>query len=185
MSEPDRLDSLPAIEAALWQELQRATHDRHHEWRAPVLASVAADGSADARSVVLREVLPAQRRLVFYTDDRSPKLAQLRLEPRATLVCWSRRLGWQLRLRAHCRPLDDAQALAARWQRVADSPGAADYLALRAPGADLSGDAGAGTEPHFAVVEAEVVAIDWLELHRAGHRRAAFDGVSNGRWLQP
>jgi hypothetical protein len=184
MSEPVRLVSLPSIEAAIWQELQRATHDRHHEWRVPVLASVAADGSADARSVVLREVLPAQRRLVFYTDDRSPKLAQLRLEPRATLVCWSRRLGWQLRLRVHCRPVADEAELAARWQRVVDSPAAADYLAQRAPGTELAGDTGADSRPHFAVVEAEVVATDWLELHRAGHRRAAVDAAGS-RWLQP
>jgi len=181
---PDRLDSLTAIEAAIWQELQRATHDRHHEWRAPVLASVAADGSADARSVVVREALPEQRLLVFYTDDRSPKLAQLRHEPRATLACWSRRLGWQLRLRTHCRPVADAAVLAARWQRVADSPGAADYLSRLAPGADLAGNADHGDRPHFAVVEAEVVAIDWLELHRAGHRRAVFD-ATGARWLQP
>ena len=184
MSEPDRLTTLPSIETAIWQELQRATHDRHHEWRAPVLASVATDGSADARSVVLREVLPEQRRVVFYTDDRSPKLAQLRHAPRATLVCWSRRLGWQVRLRAHCRPVSDEAALAARWQRVADSPAAADYMAQRAPGTDLTAAAGAGEQPHFAVVEVEVLAIDWLELHRAGHRRAAFD-AAGARWLQP
>lgn len=185
MSVPERLASLPAIEAAIWQELQRATHDRHHEWRAPVLASVAADGSADARSVVLREVLPVQRRLVFYTDARSPKLAQLQHEPRAALVCWSRRLGWQLRLRAHCRPLDEPAALAARWQRVADSPGAADYLAPRAPGSELTDQTEGDDQPHFAVVEAEVLSIDWLELHRAGHRRAAFGAAGGGRWLQP
>lgn len=184
MSEPDRLASLAAIEAAIWQELQRATHDRHHEWRAPVLATVAADGSADARSVVLREVLPEPRRLVFYTDDRSPKLAQLKHEPRATLVCWSRRLGWQLRLRVQCRPLADESALAARWQRMAYSPAAADYLARLAPGADLAGEAGTGDRAHFAVIEANVVAVDWLELHRAGHRRAALD-AAGARWLQP
>lgn len=184
MSEPERLASLPSIEATIWQELQRATHDRHHEWRAPVLATVAVDGSADARTVVLREVLPESHRLFFYTDDRSPKLAQLQHEPRATLVCWSRRLGWQLRLRVDCRPLADESALAARWQRVADSPAAADYLARLAPGAELAGEAGAGDRPHFAVIEAHVVGIDWLELHRTGHRRAAFD-TTGARWLQP
>jgi hypothetical protein len=37
---------------------------------------------------------------------------------------------------------------------------------------------------HFSVIVAQVLAIDWLELHPEGHRRALFSGVS-GQWLQP
>ena len=34
-----------------------------------------------------------------------------------------------------------------------------------------------GERAHFALVEAAVEAIDWLELHAQGHRRAAFDAA--------
>ncbi|NBO03475.1 MAG: hypothetical protein EBV16_04705 [Betaproteobacteria bacterium] len=44
------------IEARIWQELQRATRDRHHEWRTPVLASLGPEQQVDARTVVLRRV---------------------------------------------------------------------------------------------------------------------------------
>lgn len=180
-----RLGSLTSIEAAIWQELLSATDDRHHEWRTPVLASMALDGGADARSVVLREVHASARQLVFYSDERAAKIGQLRQEPRATLVCWSRRLGWQLRLRTICRQVTDDLMSSKRWKHVLAGTGAIDYLASQAPGTALdSGAAITGELPHFAVIEADVVGIDWLELHRAGHRRAAFN-AAGGRWLQP
>jgi hypothetical protein len=37
---------------------------------------------------------------------------------------------------------------------------------------------------HFAVVAAEVNAIDWLELDARGHRRAVFDD-GPARWVAP
>jgi len=36
----------------------------------------------------------------------------------------------------------------------------------------------------FAVIQAQVLAIDWLELHPEGHRRAVFDEAGS-RWLVP
>ena len=39
-------------------------------------------------------------RLLFYTDARSPKVAQIAACPRAALMVWSPRLGWQVRMRA-------------------------------------------------------------------------------------
>ena len=36
----------------------------------------------------------------------------------------------------------------------------------------------------FAVVQARVQTIDWMELHADGHRRAIFD-ARGARWVQP
>jgi pyridoxamine 5'-phosphate oxidase len=41
-----------------------------------------------------------------------------------------------------------------------------------------------GERAHFALVEASVEEVDWLELHAQGHRRAAFD-ATGAHWLQP
>ena len=37
---------------------------------------------------------------------------------------------------------------------------------------------------YFGVIETQMESIDWLELHRDGHRRALFKGETS-RWLQP
>ena len=182
-----RLQTLPAIEAALWRELGAATRERGHEWRVAVLATVEA-GAAEARCVVLREVEAERRRVVFYSDARSPKVRQAENTPGATLVLWSRSLSWQLRLRVQLEVLTSGLTVSSRWARLKMTPGAQDYLSPLPPGHALGSEAAPlperGTREHFAVVIAQIESIDWLELHAEGHRRAAFD-ATGARWLVP
>lgn len=186
MSTAERLAELAAVEAAVWQELARAATDRTHEWRTPVLATV--DGNLpDARTVVLREVDAGARQLVLYSDARAAKIGQLAAQPRAVLLAWSPRLRWQLRLRIEVEVHTGGLAVASRWARLKLAPSAADYLSALAPGAPLQAPGSlppAEARAHFALLQAAVRSIDWLELHPDGHRRAAFD-ADGARWLQP
>ncbi|OYU65235.1 MAG: pyridoxamine 5'-phosphate oxidase [Burkholderiales bacterium PBB5] len=179
---------MPEIGRAVWQELARAAHDKHHEWRTPVLATADADGLPEARTVVLREVQPAHRQLLMYSDARAAKVAQLRARPQAALVMWSRALGWQLRLRLQVAVHDDGLAVTSRWATLRASPAARDYLSPLPPGAPVGDEPPSPTgaeRGHFALLEAQVLAIDWLELHRSGHRRAVFVGEAPGVWINP
>lgn len=184
---PTRLTSLPAIEAAVWDELARCATDMAHPWRTPVLATVHGD-AADARTVVLREVDPRHRQLLIYTDERAGKVAQLLHHPLGTLVMWSPALGWQLRCRVSLSLEMSGLAASSRWARIKLSPGAQDYLSPLPPGAPLDDAVPPSREPvardYFAVIDATVESLDWLELHPDGHRRAAF-GHRGARWLQP
>ncbi len=103
------------IRPQIWKELGRASQDRHHEWRTPVLASVDPDQSAAAG------------------DYLSP------LPPGAVL------------------PTGTGMAVAA--------------------------NAPAPTH-NFAVLRAQVLQMDWLELSRDGHRRAQL-GANTWEWLTP
>ena len=186
MSAPARLSTLTEIDAAVWRELARAPVDRHHEWRTPVLAT--ADGSgADARTVVLRETDADARELRLFTDARSGKVGQLQRHPQGTLVMWSKRLGWQLRLRVQLQVQTDGLAVASRWARLRQSPAAQDYLSPLSPGTPLDDTVLPRSAPernHFALVTASIQSVDWLELHAEGHRRAVFD-AAGGQWLTP
>lgn len=187
-----RLASLPEIEAAIWRELAAAPRDKQHPWRMPVLAST--DGEVgDARLVVMREVRPNERRFLIYTDQRSGKVAQLSGHPVGTLVMWSASLNWQLRCRVRVSFETSGLDVSSRWARIKLSPGAQDYLSPLPPGAELDDPAGTSPVPtgeergalsYFAVMDTQVLSIDWLELHPDGQRRALFDG-DGGRWLQP
>ena len=182
----ERLDSLAAVEAAVWQELARCVADKAHPWRTPVLATVDGD-AADARTVVLREVDARARQLLVYTDERSGKVRQLLHHPHGTLVMWSPALGWQLRCRVRLSLEMSGLAASSRWARIRLSPAAQDYLSPLPPGTPLQGSAAAPaalTRDYFAVVDAMVESLDWLELHADGHRRAIFDG-QGPRWVQP
>ena len=180
-----RLETLDAIEAALWRELQAAPRDKQHPWRVPVLATT--DGEiGDARTVILREVDQAQAALLMYTDARAGKVVQIAAHPRGTLVMWSPALGWQLRMRVHLQAVTDGLELSSRWARLELSPAANDYLSPQAPGDALDSALSArGERAYFALVEAHVLSIDWLELHAQGHRRARFSNGTTPCWLQP
>ena len=192
------LTTLEAVQAEVWRQLLRATNDKHHAWRSVVLATATADG-ADARTVILREVDADARLLRIFTDQRAAKVAQLMSHPVGTVVMWSPALGWQLRCRVRLTVQSQGLAATSRWALVKLSPAAQDYLSPLPPGAALAGAELAGDspgapsadaapvpapQPHFAIIEAQVLAIDWLELKRSGHRRALFDDAG-ARWVQP
>lgn len=194
----DRLTALDRIHDACWHELTQAARTRGHGWRTLALATVAPPDRAgeapvaDVRTVVLREVAADERLLVFYTDSRSPKVAQLRAQPLTTLMVWCPRLGWQLRLRARLAVDTGGLGVSSRWARLKMHPAAQDYLSPLPPGAALDTPAHQAppapdrdSREHFAVVFATVERIDWLELHAEGHRRAVFDGRGAGRWVTP
>jgi hypothetical protein len=179
------IESLHLLHRACWEELERAAQEREHGWRTMTPATVES-GRAEARSVTLRETDPAGHRLVFYTDDRSPKLRQIEAHPEGTLLAWCPQLSWQIRLRVALSRETDPHLTMARWARLRLSPSAQDYLSSLAPGEPLSEMASEerGSREHFAMVNAQVQSLDWLELHPDGHRRAVFD-TAGGRWVQP
>ena len=183
----ERLTTLPEIEAEVWRQLAQAVGDKGHAWRTPVLATVNGD-TAEARTVILREVDAKGRRLLTYTDERAGKARQILHNPRGTLAMWSPALGWQLRCRVFLDVEMSGLSVASRWARINLSPAAQDYLSLQPPGAPLVAQDAAPPNTtqrtHFAVIVARVVALDWLELHPLGHRRAVFDDEGS-RWVQP
>ena len=182
--ENTRLARLDEIQAAVWAELAAAPHDKAHPWRVGVLATVA-DDTADARSVVLRDLDPPGRSLLIYADSCSPKAAQMAAHPRGTLVLWSPTLGWQLRLRVALSMQTSGLEVSSRWARMKMNPGAQDYLSPLPPGTRVEHPhPERGSRGHFGVISAAINSIDWLELHADGHRRAHFD-ADGAHWVAP
>ena len=182
------LETSQDIRQQIWKELGRASVDRHHAWQTPLLATLGCDGSPNARTVVLRKVDTNQQTLCFYTDARSAKVSELTKEPKAVLAFWSGRLNWQLRVKVEISVATDGPEIQALWQRIQQSASAADYLATEAPGTErttgfstaqnLSGD------HHFALLNAQVLQMDWLELGHGAHRRARLS-ADTWHWLIP
>lgn len=189
------LRSPDEIRQQIWKELVRATRDRHHAWRTPVLATAMSGGLVNARTVVLRKasMAGAGGTLEIYSDGRSGKVSDLIAQPNACLVFWSPRLSWQLRVRVDISVQTDGPYVQALWQSVRQTRAAGDYMGLMAPGmllppdqhaedfADVDDDTQQG---HFAVLTAKVVEIDWLELGQTSHRRARVRD-NQWQWLMP
>jgi hypothetical protein len=189
--------TLNQIHSACWQQLAAAASDKAHPWRLMALATVGGGAeapSAELRTVVLREVDAPARQLLFFTDARSPKVAQMQARPDASLLLWSAALGWQLRLRVSLAVATSGLMVSSRWARLKLSPAAQDYLSPLPPGTPLQQPEAPTRHPlepvratreHFAVVTATVQQTDWLALAPGGQRRAGFDADGQGRWLTP
>lgn len=155
-----------------------------HAFRWPVVSTISADGTPEVRIVVLRRFDEPTRTLVFHTDVRSAKVAELRVNPRCGFLFHDPDDRLQLRLRtvATLHHADDF----ARTEFAAQSAfNRATYSAATPPGAVLSADAPFDYPPkppaddavafaNFVAVACEVQSADALELHPSGHRRAAF-----------
>lgn len=189
------LETPEQIREQIWKQLVRAAEDRHHAWRTPVLATVDATGMPNARTVVLRKVhqIGVMGTIDLYTDRRSPKVSELVAQPNACLVFWSARLRWQLRVRIIVSVQTDGLPVSSLWQSVRQTRAAVDYMRAKPPGASLPHACGALAQqtPHddsqaayFAVLNAQVTEIDWLELGREQHRRAKIVG-DTWQWLVP
>lgn len=177
------------IRHQIWKELGRATQDRHHAWRTPVLATVCESNQVNARTVVLRSADQMNDALQIFTDARSPKVVEIAQMSNAIFVFWSSRLSWQLRVRVDMTALTSGQTVNALWERVKHSASAGDYLSPLAPGSLQNPDYSESVKtnqkvPHFSVLTARVIEIDWLELASTGHRRARITS-DTWEWLTP
>ncbi len=167
-----------------WARWIRATRDRRHGFRHPVIATWCARRGARARSVVLRSADPASDLLLFHTDLRSAKVAELRADPRASWCFYDPRPRLQLRAetRATLHVGDDVARAA--WERQGGASRAV-YAAEPAPGGPLPRNAPAPRGDGFAnfvVVTCRLEALDWLLLGSPAHRRLCFRRRDSGDW---
>lgn len=191
------LDGVKALTAAM---LQQALENPSSPLRKPALATVSASGAPAVRTVILRAADLAARRLGFFTDARSRKVADIEAEPRVELHFYDPACDIQFRLagRAEVRIGDETA-----WETAAP-PSRRAYLVMAPPGtashepvSGLPADV-AGIIPslermeeglvNFAYIEFTLAEADIVVLSRAGNRRARIRYLADGEhaeWLVP
>lgn len=168
---PDELEKVPQ---EIWQYL--AAGDGH--WRTPVIASAAPGGGADARTVVVRSVDREAREMVFFTDRRSRKLAQLQADPAVCLVVYDDERHLQARLYGRALRERVPGALDAWWEHLSDTQRAHYRVDVVANG--LGGDNEKGRE-NFAAFRIVVDRFHCLWIHDQGNDAAFFEW-QHGEW---
>lgn len=154
--------------------------------------------------MVLRGFDCGRRVLVFHTDHRSGKVADLSADDRAAVVCYDQKMKVQVRVNGRCTIHHDDRIASDAWQWLPVSS-RRGYLGA-APG-KVSGDATSGLPEiletqspsldhsescfaNFAVILMQVSALDWLYLLARGHPRARLtwaegDNGETRTWLAP
>jgi len=184
----------PTLQVTLdWtlNELSRAGVDRKSPFRWPVLATNKGM-QPEARVVVLRSFTRDERKARIYTDQRTPKIEQLKQSPYAALVFFDQERNIQIRAAGVARLITEGPDHRAAWQQLTEAA-RRDYTAAAAPGTAVqdrgsSPDSSHDLASHFAMVEISIYSIDWLLITRQAHQRACFEwesGELTQAWVTP
>ncbi|MDN7585868.1 pyridoxamine 5'-phosphate oxidase family protein [Burkholderia seminalis] len=190
-------ESLAQTYDRLWSCLESGVGAQRSPFTMLQAATLGLDGMPRVRTIVLRQVSRADRVLSFHTDARSEKVAELRRDPRFSIVANDLDALVQIRAQGIASICEDEAQRRAVWA----SSRPHTLLLYRAPlppgtpiaspeQAHIDGTASSGDGyENFCLIHMTVTRIDWLELARTGHRRAVFDlnGESGyeARWIAP
>ena len=197
-------DDLEQTLETAWILLYRAAIDRHSPMHTPVLANTGIDGTASARTTVLRHVDRQNRRLRIHTDMRSPKVEQLAQRPQCQVVAYHPGHKVQLRMGGNAKIHNADSAARDFWSQTSLSSRRC-YLADHPPGTpspvptSALPDVVSGRVPdesesepgfgQFAVLLITIDTLEWLYLAARGHRRARIswtaDNGLKSKWLTP
>lgn len=170
----------------IWKTLVRASVDKKHPWRVVGFGTTGHHGP-QVRSVILRGVDTAEHSLVFYTDRRSQKMADIDHDPRVALLFWNPRSNVQLRVCGIAAPQASELIVNSLWERIPDYA-RKDYATLSAPGSaidtSMPGLAFETARNNFVVLNVLVEHMEMLCLDRAGHVRRAWTRNSHSGWTQ-
>ncbi len=191
--------SLAATDNQTWQQLYSATADAKNPFRNLTLCSIDRHRRPQARMVVLRRVVVADRLLEFHTDIRSDKWQQLLECPQVCVHGYHSDKRLQVRLAGtvsvHTQGSD---AAASAWQTLTPwtrasycggppgDPAAQPRVFSKAPAASEI----ASGESVFGVIVFKTESLDWFTHPRGNLQRALFSYGSDGTveqaaWVTP
>ncbi|TDL91125.1 pyridoxamine 5'-phosphate oxidase family protein [Meridianimarinicoccus aquatilis] len=179
---------LETLRTRVWETISDGVHNRHSAARVAALATAGQNGGAEARMVVLRGADQTSGKIYVHTDTLSAKVAELRADPRATVLIWDPAAQFQIRLKVEVG-IDTGSCVERDWDRI---PGQARRVYGNAPepGWGLECPEALTVTPdqsRFAVMTCTLREIDALHLGHEVHHRAAFrrrDGW-RGEWIAP
>ena len=167
----------------IWSTLSAACITPGHPLRTPTLATV--DGTTPSlRMVVLRAVQPEACALIFHTDTRSAKWAQLDENPAASVLTWDPEQQIQMRFSGQItRHAPGSELANSAWDQL--PPHTKETYAGAAPGGALEATSGTGKNA-FGVLIFTAQTLDWLRLSRDGNTRALVDlATARLDWVAP
>ena len=185
-----------------WKHLDLGVIQRKHPFHTPVFATTNGE-CASVRTVILRRFWRKPAALAFHAHTGSPKLEQIRLNPRVGWHFYHPEEKIQLRIKgiAVVHVDDDlaneqwsATQLFSRRCYVGGAPSAVSKKPSHGMPEDLADREPTREESemgraNFCVISTSIEYIDFLELDVRGHRRSFFSWDGSGNletgWLTP
>lgn len=147
------------------------------------------DNNPRLRTVVLRKVYPDMT-LLFYTDERSKKVAQIQNENRVCALFYHPKKLIQVQIEGLAHIQENPEMLRRIWQNIPPSS-KKDYTSVFPPGLPINGHENVeylSDQHHFCMIEIIPQRIEYLRLKRPNHIRLEFikkDNDWKGNFLVP
>lgn len=186
----------------IWKNLDLGTLDRNHPFHTPVFGTIA-ENEPRLRIVVLRRFWRRSPRLAFHAHSGSPKIAELKANPKVYWLFYHPEERLQIRIKGRATLHTDGDLHEEQWlatelfsrrcyvgeapTQISEKPtsGLPEDLIARKPTHEES-EVG---RANFVVVNSTIDEIDCLEMNVKGHRRSLFQWHENGelytKWLTP
>jgi pyridoxamine 5'-phosphate oxidase len=190
------LEELTSIEQEAWRLLEHGIESYKNPFHNGTVANIH-NGLPELRTVILRKVLAAEKKLFFHTDIRSPKVQHLQQNGAISWLFYDEPLRLQMRMKGTAIVHIDNDVAAAGWaaSRLSSQ---LTYSIIHAPGAQLAAplpinineknppaDVIQFAATNFSVVETTISQLDVVFLHHQGNKRAIFDYENNTQhWVQ-
>ena len=182
-----------AIYSNIKKLLLTGAKDRNNAFHTPVFSNNNTDHFLDSRIVVLRKFDENSLKLNFHTDMRSPKIINLKKNCDSFFVFYDPKIKIQLRIKTQSTINNKNEITKNSWEQTrlfsrkcyltTKSPSSItnipeDGIPLHLKGVDPKDDESEKGYGNFAVIENQILNIDWLYLSSSGHRRLNIN-VSN------
>lgn len=200
----DSIYNLTTLESFAWKKILNGSVKKKNGFRTMCVGTIGKDNDTSLRIVINRKVDELQKKILFYTDNRSRKFEDLQKDNRISLLFYDARQKIQIAIKAHASISEDDSLIENRWK--ATSPQARlGYMTIEAPNTksenptlgyderfseikptDLESNP---YQKNFTVVVCKVYELEFLYLDYLGNRKANFfykNGVlENCFWAVP
>jgi len=198
----ETISTLDEVLNSSWIILHKGVRNFRHPFHRPALTTI--DGNTpEVRTVILRGFSEKDRTLICHCDARTPKVSQIRNNPKTSWLFYHPKKLIQLRLSGPASVHTDDKTSESQWKKVRQTS-RINYCAEIPPGSPAekptSGLPGflrdkapklfdhPEARKNFAVIVCRFDQMDWLLLKLTGHLRAKFhweDNRINLTWAVP
>lgn len=155
-------------------ELLRSNADRKHPFNYFTLATI---GHYPEVRMVVKRKYTREDTIIFFTDSRSPKVDQIKEDPRSCALFYYPRKKLQVRLKGHIRLISQKEKRYSEYLKQMKQAGnLRDYSSALPPGSQITDltQVFYGKDIFFCPMEMKVNYMDILMLGKDVHHRYAY-----------
>ena len=177
-----KLEEIPSI---VFSELRNGISRKKHPFKNVVLTTVN-EKTPMSRWIVFRK-LTLENNLLIYTDSRSEKVKNLRINTNGGLLFYNNKQGLQIHFSTVTTIHQNNELTKKYWQGIAGTS-SENYTTIHPPSLPINNiDDGQKidknlNDKYFSILELCPISMSILQLSRYGHIRASFNKTNN-EWI--